>query len=535
MSRRVVNSKLNTKVQNKGYSEAGASHTKRSLKGFTASSGSPEEDIDYNNYTLRQRARMLYMAAPIATSAIKTNRTNTIGLGLKLNPKIDYDVLGISPEVAEQWEKNTKREFAIWATNKKACDATGINDFYAMQQLIFSSWLVSGDVFVLRKEKETTVDMPYGLRLRVIEADRVRTPIANASGGTTSSYLSLSSTHGKNTQNGNEIFDGVEVDADGAIVAYWISNKYPYQLDGKQAEFERVEAYGEKTGLPIVLHIMNSERPDQYRGVSYLAQIIEPLLQIRRYTESELMAALVESFFTAFITTNEDASDNPFNETGEEGEEEVSYDPNEYEMGPGQINVMNPGESVQLADPKRPASGFEGFVRALCTQMGAALEIPRDLLLKEFNASYSASRAALLEAWKSFTMYRDWFRNDFCMPVYKIWLSEAVARGRIKAPGFFTDAKIKAAWLGCDWVGPAQGQLDPVKEINAEILAVQNGFTTYEDATTRLNGGDWTANINKLEREQQKISSIVPVQNNKEDKDNAKDDEHSEGDKSDNK
>ena len=32
---------------------------------------------------------------------------------------------------------------------------------------------------------------------------------------------------------------------------------------------------------------MDSERPDQYRGVPYLAQVIEPLLQLRRYTESE--------------------------------------------------------------------------------------------------------------------------------------------------------------------------------------------------------------------------------------------------------
>ena len=55
------------------------------MKGFNAPSGSAHEDIDFNNYTMRQRARMLYMAAPIATSAIKTNRTNVVasGSGLK--------------------------------------------------------------------------------------------------------------------------------------------------------------------------------------------------------------------------------------------------------------------------------------------------------------------------------------------------------------------------------------------------------------------------------------------------------------------
>ena len=70
----------------------------------------------------------------------------------------------------------------------------------------------------------------------------------------------------------------------------------------------RVQAYGERTGLPNILHVMESERPDQYRGVSYLAQVIEPLLQLRRYTESELTAAVVESFFTAFIKTEAGAA-----------------------------------------------------------------------------------------------------------------------------------------------------------------------------------------------------------------------------------
>ena len=73
---------------NKGYGDAGASWHKKATKGFRAMSGSPKEDIDANNYTLRQRARMLYMAAPIATSAIRTNRTNVVGIGLQLKSRI---------------------------------------------------------------------------------------------------------------------------------------------------------------------------------------------------------------------------------------------------------------------------------------------------------------------------------------------------------------------------------------------------------------------------------------------------------------
>lgn len=484
---------------NKGYGDAGASWHKKSTKGFKAMSGSPKEDIDLHNRTLRQRARMLYMAAPIATSAIKTNRTNVVGVGLQLKSRIDRETLGMSQEAADAWQAKAEREFALWADRKAACDATGINNFNAIQQLALASWLVSGDVFAVIKQYEPTPLMPYSLRIHLVEADRVATPTA------TGILTPMLATVGK-AANGNTIYDGVEVNASGMIEAYHIRSTYPLELGTASTKWTRVQAYGERTGLPNILQVMESERPDQYRGVSYLAQVIEPLLQLRRYTESELTAAVVESFFTAFIKTEANPGDNPFNEVGS-SLPEVSQDPNEYEMGPGQINIMKPGEDVQFADPKRPANGFAAFMRAICEQIGAALEIPADLLMKSFNSSYSASRAALLEAWKAFKMRREWFVADFCAPIYEIWMAEAVARGRLSAPGFFTDPALRAAYLGAEWIGPSQGQLDPVKEITAEILAVGEGFSTREQSTIRLNGGQWDANVDQLARENERLAA----------------------------
>ena len=253
---------------------------------------------------------------------------------------------------------------------------------------------------------------------------------------------------------------------------------------------------------------MEAERADQYRGVPYLAHVIEPVLQIRRYTEAEVTSAIIESFFTAFVKTEADPTELPFNEVGLDN---ISTDQNEYEMGPGTINVMKPGEDITFGDPKRPASGFSAFERALCEQIGAALEVPADLLLKSFNNTYSSSRAALLEAWKAFRMRRTWFANDFCDPIYEMWMSEAVARGRINAPGFFTDPILRAAYLGCDWVGPSQGQLDPVKEMNAEILAISHGLTTHEAAATRLNGSQFDRNIEQLVQENTKLKEARDV------------------------
>ena len=85
----------------------------------------------------------------------------------------------------------------------------------------------------------------------------------------------------------------------------------------------------------------------------------------------------------------------------------------------------------------RPGSAL--LIQARIEQMAAALEIPSEVLYKQFSTSYSAARGALNEFWRTTGMHRDWFADSFCQPVYEMFLAEAVALGRINAPGFFTD------------------------------------------------------------------------------------------------
>lgn len=495
--------------QASGYSDAGASWQRRALRGFNAWSGSPARDIDDNEFTLRQRSRMLYMGAPIATGAVRTVRTNVVGTGVVPRPRIDATLLGMTTDEADAWADSARREFSMWASDRHACDALGLNDFWELQQLVMQSWLMSGDVFALVKRRKASKLRPYTLRLQILEADRVCTPWEMGAGESTVVAMPYAVTTGVNPDTGNLVYDGVEVSPTGEVVAYHVCSHHPWETGPEPTTWTRVAAIGRKSGLPMVMHVMESERPEQYRGVPYLAQAIEPLLQMRRYTNAELDAAVIQASFSAFVKT-EDPTDNPFNEVGDGvAGEQVSDDPNEYELGPGTINYMMPGEDIVFGDPSRPNSGFDAFIKAMATQVGAALEIPRDLLLKEFNTSYSASRAALLEAWKGFRMRRSWLVNDFCMPVWEIFISEAVASGRLQAPGFFTDPLRRAAYLGCEWIGPSQGQLDPTKEINAELSAIEAGITTREAAAVRINGSDWDDNVARLKRENSALADAL--------------------------
>lgn len=476
--------KKNTSPRNSGYSNSGASVNKKALIGWVTASLSPKQDIDDNLDILRQRSRDIYMgSAPIGTGAIKTLRTKVVGSGLRLKSNINAEILGISHEEAARLERQIENEFALWADNK-LCDAAQKNTFYELQQLAFISQILSGDAFVLLPSIKHA-NNPYSLSVQIIEADRVRTPAS--------------------LMNKKNVVSGIELGKYGEAVAYYICDGYEGEFNLNAGKgYVRVPAYGKKTGLPNVLQLMESERPEQTRGVPILAPVIESLKQLGRYTDAELMAAVVSAFYTIFIETSENTSAENIPAFGESISPEQRIDDgdlNSFELGPGSVVELEPGEKANATNPGRPNTAFDGFVIAICRQIGTALEIPYELLVKQFNSSYSASRAALLEAWDMFKMRRKWLINDFCQPIYEQWLAEAVAIGRINAPGFFADPLIRMAYCGSEWNGPVQGQLDPLKEVAAAQKRVDYGFSTRARETVELTGGSFNQNVKQLEYE----------------------------------
>lgn len=463
--------------EHKAYSNYGASVHRKSLQSFIPSGRDVDTDLTRNLNTLRARSRDLYMGSPLATGAIKTLRTNIVGSGLMLSPHIDRKFLNLSEDKAKEWEAQVKREWAIWSSSYN-CDATRRLNFYQIQSLAFMSAVLSGDCFVALpfiKRKES----PYNLKIYLIESDRVCDPL--------------------NCDSTKDILEGVELGEYGEPIAFYISRYHPLStqwVSNMQQQWYRVPAYGAKTGRQNIIHLMaDFERPGQRRGIPVLANVVEALKQLSRFTDAELTAAVVSSMFTGFIKTQDGAGLNGIFDKIDEHEKDT------LAMGNGTLVNLKPGEDITFGDPSRPNVNFGGFVEAVCRQIGAALEIPYELLIKNFTASYSASRASLLEAWKMFRMRRQWLTDGFCQPIYKEWLTEAVALGRIDAPGFFDDIAIKEAWCCAEWAGDAQGQLDPLKEANAAVVRINNGLSTREKEAAELTGLSFDLISEQLQRE----------------------------------
>ena len=437
---------------------------------------SPDIENYYDLPTLRDRSRDLYRNNTIGRGALRVVSTNVIGRGLSCQPMIDNEFLGMTDEETEVWQNNTQR---LYEQFEKDCDAAKSLHMTQIQKLAYLTWKMAGETFVslpmiVRK------DSLFALRIKLIDPDLVYNPIGTLDSAATR--------------------NGIEVDENEVPTAYNI-----YDWDGNCKTYP---AFGKKTGRRNILHIFRPERPGQSRGVPMLSPVINSIKQLGNYKESEITAAVVSSLYTVFIKSNRpDALETPYPQTAKYSEptnesQKSNYD---YIMGPGAINRLDSDEDISFANPTRPNSGYEGFVNAILKEIGMALEIPYEILTKQFYSSYSASRGAKLEFWKFVMSEREDFADMFCQPIYEEWLTEQVTIGRIDAPGFLTNPERRAEWVKCLWRGESMGQIDEVKEILASQMRIQSGFSTYSEETANMNGGNFEKNARKLRREKDLI------------------------------
>ena len=470
-----------------GYGAHAASTTINSMLGYNAGGGSAEDDIDLHGAILRARSRDLFDAGGLARSGPMTLKTNVVGWGIQPKPKIDGEALGLTEEARDEWERNTLREFKLWAENPM-CDAERQQNFYGLQQLAFLSELVSGDVFVLFGMKENR-RTPYTTTIRLIEADRVSTPESTEG-----------ESESRETDGGGRIVDGVEINAEGEVIRYHFTSRHPLLENASDSvEWTAIDAFGGDTGYPNVLHIMTVERPEQRRGVPFVAAQIEQIKQLDRYLTSELAANVVSAMLTAFVVTDDD--DTTGLEDAVNEEDKITDDEMQLELAPGAIYSLPKGKKVQEINPLRNNSAFANFVETMETIIGASMGIPKEVLVKKYESNYTAARGALLDFWREVRVRRTAFVESFCQPIYEQWLAEAVAAGRVEAPGFFDDPAIRQAWCGCMWMGASMGHVDPLKEANAATIRIANNITTQEQEASEYNGNDWLANVRQRKKE----------------------------------
>lgn len=459
------------------YAQHGASKTKNVFKLSFDRLKTADEDIGLTKDTLTARLRELFMGNTISTSAIKKFKTSVVGKGLKMKSTLNTDILKISEEEAMRIEKAIEFVWEMWAESKE-CDFYRESNFYQLQALAFLTMLIDGDCFTLLPFKKYKGDL-FELKVQLIDSIRCKNPYSNFD---------------------KDIKNGIEKDKNGVAVACYF---YVDEYDSKSI---RVPIFGEKTGRRNILILKGRERIGQRRGVPLLAPVIESLFHLTQYSLAELTNAVISALFTAFIETSptSDLSTPPGESSYENVEEEQEEDGDlNITLGNGNIQELPKGKTVKFANPSRPNANFDAFFSAMTKHIAAALELPVEVLLNSFNSNYSASKAAMNEAWAVFESKKADFISDFCQPIFEEFMDEIVYEGYLDLKGYKENPFIRRAYLKAEWYGTSQGQLDPVKEVTASILKIKHNLSTKAKECLELNGTDYESNAKQRKAEKE--------------------------------
>jgi lambda family phage portal protein len=455
----------------------GASRVLRHMVSWLPTLGSGRSDLPRTEReTLYSRSYDAYRNHMIARAAITRPRTNIVGTGLIAHAAIDARALGISDEQAEELDEVIDAQFATWADSPSECDAEATLDFYGQQSLALVSSMLAGDTFALTPFYEMPRGL-WGLKLQLVDAARVSNP--------------------NRMPDTSTLIDGVEMDPLGRPIRYHVQNRHPADrtIDMPIDRWTPIQVF-DAIGRRRAFHIWNDkDRINAVRGAPFLAPILEPLQTLETYSRAELVAAVVSALFTVFVKKDKEATDelgNPLATftSGAVTQNGQAVEPQQLELGTGAIVDLAPGETIETADPGRPNSKYDPFFLSIVKQIGASLEIPLDELMLHYQASYSAARAAMLQAWRWYSMRRWALVQQFCAPARALWFDEAVARGRIPVTGY-ADPIRRAAYQQAMWVGPSRGSMDEQKEAAAARERIGIGISNETIETAAMMGENW--------------------------------------------
>lgn len=373
--------------------------------------------------TIRNRARDLVRNNPWAAKGVSVIVNNTIGYGIRC-----------------QWIGSSKRasklaqdKWRAWAETTE-CDAQGLTDFYGIQQLVVRSVVETGECLIRLRPRLASDKLTVPIQLQVLETDYF--------------YEGLD---GKKLSTGGYIQKGIEYDAIGRRVAYYLYKDHPgglsnfYQFVGNTG-YSRVPAYE-------MIHLFRTDRPGQERGVSWLAPVMIRLRELDIYEDAYLNRQKLANLFAAFITT-----DNP-----DETEDEFS---DISELTPGAMYLLKTGRRMEFSNPPA-ADDYGPYTLANLKAIAAGLGITYEALTGDLSqVNFSSARMG----WQEFGRSIDSWRWQLIIPR----LCMGVAQW-FKDYASLPDAKPT-------WTPPARVMVDPAREVPAIQNAIRSGLMTGFEA-----------------------------------------------------
>lgn len=378
--------------------------------------------------TVARGARYHRHNNPWIANGVENSKAALVGTGLRPTPK------GLTPEAGQA----VTAAFESW---NEVADVTGRHDFFGLHTLIAEHLIVDGEAVVLLHPEAD------GLRLQVLDPSQ------------------LDRTRNADLGNGRVIAQGVELDARGRPVAYYISPERPH------GDFTTWAGESQRVPADLVLHIFRPLAAGQVRGISALAPAILTANELDQLSDAMLVQAKTSALLSVFyVNQNDLTGGSPFPDA--DGGETA-----DLSLEPGTARVLPAGWDVRTLTPES-VRDFPAFATMTLRALAAALGIPEHYLSGDLsNANYSSLRAGLLPFYRRIEAIQyGVLVPQLLAPIWRQWLALEIVAGRLDVP----------ADTRAEWIPPKQPWVDPAKDVAAVKEALALGLTSRTQAVAAL-------------------------------------------------
>lgn len=442
------------------YEGATRSH-RTGFRRVTASSANTE--LWQQLWQLRDVSRNFTRNSPIAANIVGKIPSNVIGAG-------------IIPAVVAQNKRRKKalQDLIAEHLDTPALDFDGRSNLYAIQSLATRIMVEAGEVLLVRYVPPARLRLAVPLQVRVLEPDY------------------LDSTRQGALENGNFAFMGVEFDADGRRVAYWIYDEHPGGgLGWRLPQSKRIAAED-------VIHLFRVDRAGQARGVPWGASCFVTIGDAGEWWDARLMREKIASCFTVFITGGDSPNLAQSAASGTVGQTTRTGTPLEV-VEPGLIERLPANVDVKFASPPT-VSGEETFMRIADRRICMGYGVPYEIGTGDMSqVSFISGRLGMLQFGRDIDQWR-WHAviPHVCAGIAK-WFLEA-ARVPLGGP----------AQARLDWTPPRRELVDPKNEVPAEIDAIRGGLWSRSESN-RKSGFDPEEVEREVSEENQRADALLNV------------------------
>lgn len=430
-----------------------AADMRRASRNWNAMNASAQQTDAQERDTIRARARDLERNSDIANSILFAYNRNVIGRGFSLQSRTT------SADFNEQAEELWKE----WCKAKN-CDVTGQQSFIQMMRMAVIRKKIDGGILF---KKCYTAGGLVPFKLQAIEVDE----------------LDVTRLTPKNKR--NKVVGGIEYNTYNKPMGYWIKE---YSIDG--FTYKDSTYYDAKD----IIFYWEKKRPSQIREISNLTHTVPRIRDANEFVNAVSVKERVAACLSVFVKRAIPVGGGPFGRNSSlDNEDRKSYDGKT--LAPGMIAELNPGDEIQPVNPGNSGADTADFLKTQQRMIGAGQGLSYEAVSRDMSeTNYSSARQAIIEDEGTFAAETELLQEKVMDEIYESFIISCILSGLIAVKNFWND---KANYLKHQWVASPKKWIDPVKEANANKIALATGQKTFQDICAE-NGKDWQEQISDM-------------------------------------